>query len=145
GDLSSAITRVGELADSGVASRLATLGDDLMALVEEAEGESRIAQLSRLLEGIGGAGGGLLGDLAGLVRSLTGGEIPSLPGGDVLQALDGTARALGGMMALESVLAEMERLVATASGAIDAPRLAADLDALARQLEGDGTSMADAV
>ena len=114
-----------------------TLGDTL-------EGGSRsdagglvglLIRLSGLLGSAPAAGrvGTLLQALMGLARLQIPSGVQRLT--DVLPAADAGLRAVGGLMALESVLAESQRLTSLMAGQIDAPGVRRDLDSLAGGLD----------
>ena len=57
-------------------------------------------------------------------------SIPSVPITDAIQALDGAVRVVGGLMVLDSVTADIERLTRLMADRIDADTLGRELTAL---------------
>ena len=122
-----------------------------------------VARLGRELEGP--REGGLLGllhrvaqeasqapesrallDLLGVLTRGAGVDLTaSFPLIEALGALDGAVRALGGLMALESVLSEAERLTATMEAQLDTTTLRHEIESLEAYLSGGAEPLADFV
>src|SRR5262249_44653748 len=136
-----------ELRDHNVADGLKDLVTTFAGEIEGARDGGLIAALRKIADGLSGSPIG--GVLAGLLGSLTSGSGINLPSsfglGDALEAVGGSVRALGGMMALESMLADAERLVQTIGSQLDADRLQRDMALLQALLDGAGTSLPQSV
>src|SRR5262245_6563185 len=132
-----------EIRDQNIADGLKDLVTTFAGEIEGARDGGLIAALRKIADALSGSPVG--GVLSGLLSSLTGGGGIALPTsfglGDPLEAVDGSVRALGGMMALESMLADAERLARTIGSQLDADRLQRDMTQLQALLDGAGTSL----
>ena len=92
-----------------------------------------------------GAGEGRI--LFDLAAQLTGGglTLPSLPFTDAIAAADGSVRVLGGLMVLDSVTSDVDRLAGVAASRLDVAFLDRQLASLEAALTLDGVELADAV
>jgi hypothetical protein len=125
GDVMRSLTVPLELVEQVTAEDLPSqLGDLVARLSEELEGTREgglVGILLRLAEILSSAPEGRL--VLSLLTSLTASTaLPAAPLGrlaELLPALDGAVRVLGGLMTLESVLSESERLTAVMAGHLD--------------------------
>src|SRR5215218_3966212 len=86
--------------------------------------------------------GRVLLDLLALIPGDTGLDLSGgIPGAGVVEAVDGGVRTLGGLMALETVLSEAERLTGVMAAQLDPVALRADLAALDAALAPGGTDL----
>lgn len=155
GPLTSVLTIAEQIAQGDIATRITTLGERLIAELSRPDTESPIGVLLRAVEALSQAEEGrVLVDLirpllASLSRS-TGVDLRSglgsiLPVSDGLGALDGVLRTLGGMMGLETILREGQRLTEAMAGALDVDVTRLKLDDLRGILTGQTTGLADFV
>jgi hypothetical protein len=140
--------------------------ESLVANPEIGDLETKIKALVGDLSGVfeGPRDGGVLGALhaaavalgdspeSGLIKSLVekltssaGVSIPSVPIADGIQALDGAVRVVGGLMVLDSVTADIDRLTKLMAARIDPRVLDRELAALEAALSFEGGELADAM
>jgi hypothetical protein len=151
-DLVAPLTGALELAETAasgdLASELAELVERLRGELEGSRDAGFPAVVRQLLDTLGsGTAGGALGGLLQTLAALAPGQLRSVGAGlaDVAPALDGTVRLLGGLMVLESVLAEAERLTGILGAQLDPEVVERDLRRVEACL-GDGPgSLAAAV
>jgi hypothetical protein len=139
--LEASLALVESLAEGDLATRLASLANALGAELAGADGI--MAAVLRITELLSQAPEGQL--VLEIVRALSGNSniIPrSVPVAEVITAVEGGLRLLAGLMSLETVLAESERLTQGMARVYDAGAIAARLDALRRSLGSEGTSLA---
>ncbi len=142
--LTSALETVELATRADLAGGLGRLLADLAAQVEGDRQGGLLGVLHAVATALGDAQEGrilldLLSRLPGNPGiSLSGG----LPGADVVRAADGAVRALGGLMVLETVLAEAERLTGVMAAQADPAVLRADLAALDAALAPGGVALA---
>ncbi len=137
--IESALQVVEAVGAQSLADRFQQFTHGVGAALDQAPGNGLLAALIKLVELLSGSSEG--DQILDLLQKLTGSQIQiptQLPLGDGLRAGDNSLRILGGMMALESVLSEAERLTQTMSETIDVARLRADLDAVGSLLQADG-------
>jgi len=147
GTLNDVIERVKDIAGQNVASDVDALLAKLRTEMEAPPEGGRFALLIRLLDVLSNAPEAkIFRDLLTTAAHGAGVELPgTAPYLAGLQALDALARALGGMMSLESVLGEAERL-SRAMASMAAPGLVASrLAAIDAALGGAGSGVADFV
>ena len=89
--------------------------------------------------------GRVLTDLVQRLTSGSGVSIPAVPVTDAIQALDGVVRVVGGLMVLDSVTSDVERLTRLMAARLDARVLDRELSALESALTFDGGELADAM
>jgi hypothetical protein len=139
GTLNDAIALIEEATQQDLSAGVATILDRLKQEMAAPPEGGRFALIHRLIEVLSGSaeGQGLQGVLGALGRGAEV-QIPALGSIlDVVGALDGLVSLLGGLMCLESVLAEAERLSQTMATNIDPGGLQAQIDAL-NQVIGSG-------
>lgn len=147
-DLVGPIVQALDLAESIVAGDgLAARIEALTAALAEPFGESSsgtVGVLLQLVSVLRGASEGQL--LLSLVAALTQGDgarlTSSLPATEILETLDGLLRLLGGLMALESVIAESRELTTTMARSLDPNAVDARLQRLLQLIEGSGVQLA---
>lgn len=134
------------LSDPQAGDLAARLRDLVTRLGQELEAPHQgglLAVLHRVAQGLSEAPEGKL--LLQLLTSLTRGagfDLPTkLPLSDALQALDGAVRALGGLMSLESVLSEAERLTSAMAAQLDVDAMRHGIAALQACLDGDTVTL----
>ena len=145
GTLNDILTRIEGLTQqefgSGISTLFVRLADELAQFSPE---EGRIAAVLHLLDALGRATeGGAVREVLTTFTARAGINLPSASSYvDALRALDGVVGALGGMMALESVLSEAERLSRTMAATTTPAVLTEGLAAIDAALRGEGTSLA---
>jgi tetratricopeptide (TPR) repeat protein len=139
--LEASLALVESLAEGDLATRLSGLAQTLGAELDGASGI--MAAVLRITEVLSQAPEGQL--VLEIVRALSGNSsvIPrSVPVAEVITAVEGGLRLLAGLMSLETVLAESERLTQGMAQIYDAEAIAGGLDALRRSLGSDGSTLA---
>lgn len=127
-------------------ARLSKLLTDLSGILEGPRENGVLGALHSAATALGGAKEGTL--IKDLIQSLTassGVTIPSVPITDAIQALDGTVRVVGGLMVLDAVTTDVERLTRLMAARLDPRALDRDLTALETSLSFDGGELADAM
>jgi hypothetical protein len=139
GSLASAVDMVEKLTMQDLATTFGALRDQLAQEVDKASGTGLFGILQKLSEALTASDLGKL--VMTLLSSFTKGSsigIPSpLPVSEPLQAADGTVRAMAGLMALETLLSDAERVSQTIPASFDAATLTAQLQLL-ESLIGSG-------
>jgi hypothetical protein len=146
--LAGALELAGQIGDGDLPGKIRSLAGKLSEELAGSREGGFVAVLSRLAETLSSApeGRALLDVLHTLTRA-GGAGLPSavqlIP--DVVPALGGAVRAVGGLMALESVLSESDRLTGLMAQQLDPTAVGAAIDAALAAL-GDGPgSLADLV
>ncbi|HET9932731.1 MAG TPA: hypothetical protein VFQ35_18635, partial [Polyangiaceae bacterium] len=146
GPLNGALATLEQLSTQDVAATLRDLASRVGAEFDgSTEGglSGRLLRIATLLSEAG-AGTSLL-DLLGQLLRPTGLDLPRLPVTETFRVVDGTARAFGGLMMLETVLAEAERLSGILSRQLDAAHITAQIDGLEAALSLGPVTLADFV
>ena len=143
GTLNTAITSLENLTQNDLGAEFSTLLDRLKLEMQDPAAESRTGLLIRLLDLLSGAGEGkALHDLLAIFAQRAGVELPTAaPYLDGLRALDGVVGALSGMMCLETVLNDAERLSTAMTTTINPIVVQNELAILDALLLGEGTSL----
>jgi hypothetical protein len=141
GDVLAPLTASLDVIESVTADDFAGRAEALLVALGRATEGSRegglLGVLQRLALALGEAREGrAVLDLARTLAGQGGIEIPTLPVGDTLAALDGGVRALGGLLAMDSVLADAESLTAAMAAQLDADAIARDVATLEQALDG---------
>ena len=142
--LTAGLSLVRQLGEGDLGERLTTLATRLSAELEGELDAGIIQAVLRIASILSSAPEGTL--LLELIRALAGDNaaIPRrVPIADTLQAADVGLRALAGLMSLESLLAESERLTQAMAAAYDGERLQLDLTQIGDLLDGGGSGLAD--
>ena len=127
-------------------ARLSALLTELSGILEGPRENGALGALHSAATALGGAQEGTL--IRNLIESFTassGVTIPNVPITDAIQALDGTVRVVGGLMVLDAVTADIERLTRVMAARLDPRSLDHDLRALETSLSFDGDELADAM
>jgi hypothetical protein len=154
GDVVKPITDALELIESLTTSadvgdletRISALLGDLSGILEGPRENGFLGVLHAVALALGSAQEG--STVLDLVRRLTGASgvsIPNVPITDGIQALDGTVRVVGGLMVLDAVTADIERLTRLMAARLDPKALDRELKALEGALTFEGVELADAM
>lgn len=140
GSLSGVVATAEQIASGNLPDRLQALLDRMAAELDDAEGDTLFAVLARVT-GIltEGPEGGVVRDIFNAFTSAVDFRLPSnLAVPDWLLAVEGAVRVLGGLMTIETLLAEAEQISLRLPGMLDAPALRARFAAL-EHLAGSGS------
>jgi hypothetical protein len=127
-------------------ARLKALVGDLSGILEGPREQGVLGALHAVALALGEAPEAAL--VKSLLERLTaagGVSIPSVPTADAIGALDGTVRVVGGLMVLDSVTTDIERLTRLMSARLDPRVLDRELAALEAALSFDGGELSDAM
>ncbi len=124
-------------------TRVATLVADLGGVLDAPNEQGVLGALHAVALALGSAPEGELA--LSLARSASGLALPDLPLADAVVALDGAVRVVGGLMVLDSVTGDIDRLVQIMARRLDAGALDRELAALDTLLTLDGVELADAM
>ena len=145
GTLHSSITLLEEATQHDLSVQIKALLEKLRLELQAPQGGSAIAVLLKLLEILSGAPQGRV--LASLVKPLidaAGVRLPALATfTDPLAAAEGVLGVVAGLMSLESILEEAQRLTATMAATIEPEGLVAALSGLRQSLSGGPLSLAE--
>jgi len=147
GNLNGIVVHLEDITQQNVAAEIDALLTNLRNELQIPPEGSRFALLMHLIDVLSNAPEGrILRELVTVLAQRAGIDLPAANQYvEGLRALDGLVRALGGMMCLESVLSEAERL-SRAMASTAAPGLIADrLAAIDAALDGLGLTLADFV
>ncbi|HEY9227486.1 MAG TPA: hypothetical protein VIP11_12605 [Gemmatimonadaceae bacterium] len=127
-------------------TRIRSLLGDLSGILEGPREGGVLGALHAAAEALGGAQeGSALTSLIGRLTAASGISMPSLPITDGIKALDGAVRVVGGLMVLDAVTADVERLTRLMAARLDPRALDRELTALEAELTFDGVELADAM
>ncbi len=127
-------------------ARLKALVGDLSGILEGPREQGVLGALHAVAVALGDAPEAAL--VKGLLERLAaagGVSIPSVPIADAIGALDGAVRVIGGLMVLDSVTADIERLTRLMSARLDPRVLDRELASLEAALSFDGGELSDAM
>ena len=125
-------------------ARLSTLLTELSGVLEGPRENGVLGALHSAATALSGAKEGtLIKDLIQSFAASSGVTIPSVPITDAIQALDGTVRVVGGLMVLDAVTSDVERLTRVMASRLDPRALDRDLSALETSLSLSGGELAD--
>jgi hypothetical protein len=127
-------------------ARLKALTADLAGILEGPREHGVLGALHAISLALGEAPEAAL--LKGFLEQLTaegGIAIPSVPIADAIGALDGAVRVIGGLMVLDSVTSDIERLTRLMSARLDPRVLDRELATLEAALSLDGGELSDAM
>ncbi len=123
--------------------RVKSLVTDLGGVLDGPREQGALGALHAVALALGSASEGQLA--LELVRTASGLTLPQVPITDAIIALDGAARVMGGLMVLDSVTGDIERLVRIMARRLDGGALDRELAALEGALNIDGVELADAI
>jgi len=143
-----ALELVEQVSTGNLMADLDTLATQLGTELEGSREGGLVGVLMRVSALLSGAP--VAGSVGALLKSLLGMAHLQVPSGvnrltEVLPAADAALRAYGGLMVLESVLSESQRLTGVMAAQIDAPAVQRDLQALAATLDAALVDRIDAV
>lgn len=124
-------------------TRVATLVGDLGGVLDTPNDQGILGALHAVALALGSAPEGQLA--LSLARSVSGLTLPDVPLTDAIVALDGAVRVVGGLMVLDSVTGDIDRLVQIMARRLDPSALDRELAALDALLTLDGVELADAM
>jgi len=145
--LESSVALIEQLTHDDLVGKIQSLGARLGAEFDGSREGGLLGVLLRIANELGGAPEGKsVVDLLFSVLAVAGVDRPGrLPFGDELAAADGGVRTLGGLMALESVLSESERLTGLLSRQLDVDALDRHIALAEQALGGGGVALASFV
>lgn len=125
--ITNTLTTVEQLTTGNLIADLTTLAQNVITELEGPQDDSVLATVMKIVNTLSSAPEGQA--LLALINALSGGTGLSLPSGmgDTLPAIEGAVRAVGGLMILQSVISEADRLTSTAAGFLDAARAQAEI------------------
>lgn len=143
GTLETIITQIESLTQEGTTPDVNTILDSIRDQLDVPLEEGRLALLVRLLDVLAGATESqAIKDLLSRLAQGAGVDLPNLSSyADAVRALDGVTRVLGGMMSLESILEEAQRLSRAMAGTIRPGLLTDGLAAIDADLQSPGGSL----
>ncbi len=124
-------------------ARIAALVADLGGVLDTPSDQGILGALHTVALALGSAPEGELA--LSLARSASGLTLPDVPLTGVIVALDGAVRVVGGLMVLDSVTGDIDRLVQIMARRLDPAALDRELAALDTLLTFDGVELADAM
>ncbi len=124
-------------------TKVATLVRDLGGVLDTPNDQGILGALHTVALALGSAPEGQLA--LSLARSASGLTLPDFPLTDAIVALDGAVRVVGGLMVLDSVTGDIDRLVQLMARRLDTDALDRELEALGELLTLDGVELADAM
>ena len=124
-------------------TRVSTLVRDLGGVLDTPNDQGVLGALHAVALALGSAPEGELA--LSLARSASGLTLPDVPLTDAIVALDGVVRVVGGLMVLDSVTGDIDRLVQIMARRLDPDALDRELEALDALLSIDGVELADAM
>lgn len=150
GDVLGPLGRVTSLVESVATDDLETSIRSLLGKLEaelRGQGEGGLASLLLRLANLLNTApeSRSLGDLLRSAGEALGVRLPATPAGDLLTSFDGTLRSVGGLMLLESTLAEGEHLTRVLSARLDPERVARRVEQLNLALAAGPVTLAAVV
>lgn len=124
-------------------ARITALVGELGGVLDTPNDQGILGALHTVALALGSAPEGQLA--LSLARSASGLTLPDVPLTDAIVALDGAVRVVGGLMVLDSVTGDIDRLVQIMARRLDVDTLDRELAALDELLTLDGVELADAI
>ncbi|MEO8619778.1 MAG: hypothetical protein ABI625_01860 [bacterium] len=129
-----------------IEAKIKTLLADLSGILEGPRENGVLGALHAAALALGSAEeGNVVKELLQRVTASSGVSIPSVPITDAIEALDGAVRVVGGLMVLDAVTSDIERLTGLMATRLDPRVLDRELTGLESALTFDGGELADAM
>lgn len=136
----------GDGSAANLETRVKALLDSLSGVLDGPRDDGVLGALHAAAVALNGAPeGGSIKDLITRFTSTAGVSLPSVPVTDAIGALDGAVRVTGGLMVLDAVTSDVERLTGLMAAKLDPHVLDRDLASLETTLSIDGVALPDAM